>query len=146
LSKPGSNVIDGLVTDMNVIIAIMVAQCVIFSALTLLIDTYRFQNFKNVKKPLAKVALQQPILNAGGALPGIFLYIFHFINFVSDHVVFSNPTDIANEEERVKLSKDPIRIVDLTKTYENGFQAINGVSFGVEKNQIFGLLGPNGAG
>jgi len=42
--------------------------------------------------------------------------------------------------------QDPIKVVDLKKTYPNGLPAVKDVSFGVEKGQIFGLLGPNGAG
>ena len=41
---------------------------------------------------------------------------------------------------------DPIKILNLQKTYPNGFQAIRNLSVGVEKGQILGLLGPNGAG
>jgi len=40
----------------------------------------------------------------------------------------------------------PIKVSNLKKTYENGFQAVRGTSFGVDKGEIFGLLGPNGAG
>jgi ABC-2 type transport system ATP-binding protein len=42
---------------------------------------------------------------------------------------------------------DPaIRIESLSKTYEGGKLALDGVSFDVPRGQIFGLLGPNGAG
>lgn len=37
-------------------------------------------------------------------------------------------------------------INNLTKTYDNGVQALKGVSFTVEKGEFFALLGPNGAG
>lgn len=47
-------------------------------------------------------------------------------------------------------STDPeapaIRIEALEKTYAGGKRALDGVSFGVPRGQIFGLLGPNGAG
>lgn len=39
-----------------------------------------------------------------------------------------------------------ISIRDLAKRYSNGKQALDGVSFDVERGSIFGLLGPNGAG
>ena len=39
-----------------------------------------------------------------------------------------------------------IRIDSLSKTYEGGKRALDGVSFDVPRGQIFGLLGPNGAG
>ncbi|GAA2720671.1 CocE/NonD family hydrolase [Actinocorallia aurantiaca] len=40
----------------------------------------------------------------------------------------------------------PLRIEGLTKTYRNGYKAVDDVSFRVEKGQVLGLLGPNGAG
>jgi len=40
----------------------------------------------------------------------------------------------------------PLRITGLTKTYRNGYKAVDDVSFQVEKGQVLGLLGPNGAG
>ena len=38
-----------------------------------------------------------------------------------------------------------IRVKELVKNYGN-FQAVKGISFDVQKGEIFGLLGPNGAG
>lgn len=34
----------------------------------------------------------------------------------------------------------------MSKVYDNGYPAVGGTSFGIQKNEVFGLLGPNGAG
>lgn len=39
-----------------------------------------------------------------------------------------------------------IRADRLVKEYSNGFRAVNGISFTVQKQGCFGILGPNGAG
>ncbi|MCU1489241.1 MAG: transporter related protein, partial [Acidimicrobiaceae bacterium] len=40
-----------------------------------------------------------------------------------------------------------VQVVDLVKTYpKNPVPAVDGVSFAVERGEIFGFLGPNGAG
>jgi ABC-2 type transport system ATP-binding protein len=39
-----------------------------------------------------------------------------------------------------------LEVVDLRKTYDNGVQALKGVSLRVEAGDFFALLGPNGAG
>ncbi|MGB5020479.1 ABC transporter ATP-binding protein, partial [Sphingorhabdus sp.] len=44
------------------------------------------------------------------------------------------------------MSEAAISIRNLRKTYATGKQALDDVSFDVERGSIFGLLGPNGAG
>jgi ABC-2 type transport system ATP-binding protein len=44
------------------------------------------------------------------------------------------------------MTEAAISIRELSKTYASGKQALDGVSFDVERGSIFGLLGPNGAG
>jgi len=39
-----------------------------------------------------------------------------------------------------------IRISNLSKTYEGGFQALKDINLDIAEGEIFGLLGPNGAG
>jgi ABC-2 type transport system ATP-binding protein len=39
-----------------------------------------------------------------------------------------------------------VSIVDVTKTYATGFEALKLVNLGIHKGEIFALLGPNGAG
>ena len=39
-----------------------------------------------------------------------------------------------------------LEVVDLKKTYDNGLEAVKGVSFAVQPGEVFGILGPNGAG
>jgi len=39
-----------------------------------------------------------------------------------------------------------LEVNNLTKTYENGVNAVKGISFSVNKGEVFGILGPNGAG
>ncbi|MEO7260141.1 MAG: alpha/beta fold hydrolase [Jatrophihabitantaceae bacterium] len=44
------------------------------------------------------------------------------------------------------LAQVPIVVADLAKVYADGYRAVDGVSFRVERGQVLGLLGPNGAG
>ncbi|MBI4680874.1 MAG: ABC transporter ATP-binding protein, partial [Nitrospirae bacterium] len=43
-------------------------------------------------------------------------------------------------------SQFAIEAINITKTYPNGIRALDGVSFGVSRGEVFGLLGANGAG
>ncbi|EGR34152.1 hypothetical protein IMG5_022510 [Ichthyophthirius multifiliis] len=56
--------------------------------------------------------------------------------------------EIIKETKRIKKyeNQDTIKAFQIHKKYPNGFHAVKGNSFGVQKGEIFGLLGPNGAG
>ncbi|OGI15062.1 ABC transporter ATP-binding protein [Candidatus Micrarchaeota archaeon RBG_16_49_10] len=41
---------------------------------------------------------------------------------------------------------DIIEVKGLTKTFNKGFIAVDGITFSIKKGEIFGFLGPNGAG
>lgn len=53
--------------------------------------------------------------------------------------------DISNELKRVSSSNDGLRVLHLTKTFGK-FVAVQNVTFGVCRGEVFALLGPNGAG
>ena len=44
------------------------------------------------------------------------------------------------------MSTNLITIKDLSKVYDNGFQALKKVNLNIKKGEIIALLGPNGAG
>ena len=44
------------------------------------------------------------------------------------------------------MSSDLITINNLSKIYDNGFQALKKINLGIKKGEIFAMLGPNGAG
>ena len=44
------------------------------------------------------------------------------------------------------MSDDQIIINDLSKIYDNGFNALKNINLNIKKGEIFAMLGPNGAG
>jgi ABC-type multidrug transport system ATPase subunit len=54
-------------------------------------------------------------------------------------------SDISNEMTRVSSSHDGLRVLNLSKHFGKNL-AVNNVTFGVPKSEVFALLGPNGAG
>ena len=44
------------------------------------------------------------------------------------------------------MSDDQIIINDLSKIYNNGFNALKNINLNIKKGEIFAMLGPNGAG
>lgn len=57
-----------------------------------------------------------------------------------------NYEPVAAEVARSALDGQYLRIENLEKVYDNGFQAVNGINLKIYQNQIFALLGQNGAG
>ncbi|KAI2793571.1 hypothetical protein POX_a00152 [Penicillium oxalicum] len=53
--------------------------------------------------------------------------------------------DVARELARVKHSNDGLRVLNLNKSFKK-VVAVENVSFGVDRGEVFALLGPNGAG
>lgn len=53
--------------------------------------------------------------------------------------------EVSNELTRVSSSRDGLRVIHLTKQFKKNL-AVNDVTFGVPKGEVFALLGPNGAG
>jgi len=44
------------------------------------------------------------------------------------------------------MSSDQITINNLSKVYDNGFEALKNINLNIKKGEIFAMLGPNGAG
>jgi len=57
-----------------------------------------------------------------------------------------NYEPVSPEIARLELENQFLKIQDLTKVYDNGFPAVNGINLKMYNGQIFALLGHNGAG
>ena len=44
------------------------------------------------------------------------------------------------------MSENQININNLSKIYNNGFEALKKINLSIKKGEIFAMLGPNGAG
>ena len=44
------------------------------------------------------------------------------------------------------MSSNQINIDNLSKVYDNGFEALKKINLNIKKGEIFAMLGPNGAG
>ena len=44
------------------------------------------------------------------------------------------------------MSNDQIRINNLSRVFDNGFEALKNINLNIKKGEIFAMLGPNGAG
>ena len=53
--------------------------------------------------------------------------------------------EVLDELTRVKSSNDGLRVLNVSKTFGR-FTAVQDVTFGVQRGEVFALLGPNGAG
>lgn len=53
---------------------------------------------------------------------------------------------ISEEVSRVGSSDDGLKVVHLTKSFGRNMVAVDDVTFGVPRGEVFALLGPNGAG
>jgi ATP-binding cassette, subfamily A (ABC1), member 3 len=53
--------------------------------------------------------------------------------------------EVSNELTRVESSQDGLRVLHLTKQFKDNL-AVDDVTFGVPRGEVFALLGPNGAG
>lgn len=67
---------------------------------------------------------------------------------VEDHD--SKEQEVSDEIERVTTSDDGLRVLHLTKTFKTrafgAVTAVDDLSFGVKKGEMFAIVGPNGAG
>jgi len=64
----------------------------------------------------------------------------------TEHDLRPTPADVREEKERVEhTDADLLRVLGLTKQFGSNL-AVDNVSFGVSRGEVFALLGPNGAG
>ncbi|MEV0649259.1 alpha/beta fold hydrolase [Phytomonospora sp. NPDC050363] len=80
-----------------------------------------------------KIALIVVLIAIPGGILAAWL-IARYRNRRRDHSVYEPDADT------------PLVVSGLRKTYRDGFVAVDGVDFRVERGQVVGLLGPNGAG
>jgi ABC-type multidrug transport system ATPase subunit len=112
-------IFDTQVTDTKKKLIALAIQTVVFWAILFIID-YFAMKIRRMSRPPAQPSYYEPEDN-----------------------------DVTREKQRMtnhhELS-DPIKAVDVYKSFGKNQHAVRGISFGVTKGECFGLLGPNGAG
>jgi ATP-binding cassette, subfamily A (ABC1), member 3 len=71
-----------------------------------------------------------------------------FRNKKKNHEIEDKDTlepEVSHELTRVTSSRDGLRVLNITKRFKKNL-AVNNVTFGVPRSEVFALLGPNGAG
>jgi ATP-binding cassette, subfamily A (ABC1), member 3 len=66
--------------------------------------------------------------------------------FEAKYMKKDNFEPVARDLIKQEADKKILKVTDLKKTFENGFQAVKGVNLKMYNGQIFALLGHNGAG
>eukprot|EP01080_Neovahlkampfia_damariscottae_P002468 gene2469-3178_t len=78
----------------------------------------------------------------------------HLKNFENDEIEIEDE-DVFKEIEKTKISNDMLRILNVSKTYQQNYfsclkkkekKVLKNVYLSIQKGECFGLLGPNGAG
>lgn len=109
------------------VILILFVQAIVYMALAVQIEANQLKMMRKIKKNKRNNGLEVEL---------------------SEKMHGHAAEDVEAELDRVTQedNHDPIKVVNLKKVYKDGHVGLKGISFGVEKGQIFGLLGPNGAG
>ena len=66
--------------------------------------------------------------------------------FEAKYMKKDNFEPVSRDLLKQEADKKILKVTDLKKTFENGFQAVKGVNLKIYNGQIFALLGHNGAG
>ena len=68
------------------------------------------------------------------------------VYFEAKYMKKDNFEPVSRDMMKQEADKKILKVTDLKKTFENGFQAVKGVNLKIYSGQIFALLGHNGAG
>jgi ABC-2 type transport system ATP-binding protein len=93
-------------------------------------------------------ALQVPTMNLGVQSSGSTLWLWPMLAIASMLIAFIYYRIRRPVVNRPSNESNPplIKVSQLAKSYSDGYRAVDGISFSVDRGQVVGLLGPNGAG
>ena len=106
-------------------------------------DTYRVA-LAGGAQPLSVSSVPVKVIRSGGAW-GWVIAALVVVLLCLGYGLWRSRGRRATKADRA-LTDVPIVVTDLAKVYSDGYRAVDGVSFRVERGQVLGLLGPNGAG